>query len=280
MDEIGLLVTGITEDGFLRFEKVGTIDNRLLPGRLVHVQMPNGPISGVIGLNPPHLGGSPEPSPDNLAVDLGARDEHEVRALGIDVLQSITFRKVPRILNGNRLNCRAIDDRVGCYLVLKAYLYATSVALKAQVTFAWSVQEEVGLRGAHALARNHPAFDYVIPIDAFATTDAPNHQKRLAHVPLGKGPVLRMVDHGSIASFRLSRWIQDLARKYELPLQAGATGGETDGVPLQESGAHMVPLAIPMRYLHSLAEMADLRDIAHAETLLKRIIDHGGELNF
>jgi putative aminopeptidase FrvX len=273
MDEIGLVVSGIDPDGLVRFEKVGTIDDRLLAGRHVTVHAESGPLPGVVGAVPPHHGGSAGSSPSTLAIDLGVNSADEVRALGVRVLNQVTFAKVPRVMNGTRLNCRAIDDRLGCALVLWACRYAAQRRVEATLTFAWSVQEEVGLRGAQALARGPRAFDVVIPVDACASTDGPNHPRRLGYLPLGSGPVLRMVDHGSMASHELAGWLTDLAERHGIPLQRGVTGGETDGVPLQVTGAHMVPLTIAMRYVHSLAETCDLRDVENARRLLEHIVD-------
>ena len=273
MDEIGLVVSGIDADGAIRFEKVGTIDDRLLAGHHVEVHTRGGPVRGVIGANPPHLGGSAGASPATLAIDVGTDDAASTRRLGIAPLDSVTFVKVPRVMAGTRLNCRAIDDRVGCALVLWAAEYAAKRTLHGRVTFAWSVQEEVGLRGAQALAASSEQFDAVLAIDACASTDGPNHPKRLANFPLGQGPVLRMVDHGSIASFDFADWLDERASAIGVSLQRGVTGGETDGVPLQTTGAHMVPLTIPMRYVHSLAETCDLRDVTATRRVLERVVD-------
>lgn len=273
MDEIGLVVSGIDEDGSVRFEKVGTIDDRLLAGRHVTLHTRTGALAGVIGAVPPHHGGSAGANPATLAIDVGAASAAEVAAFGVRVLDSVSFDKFPRVMHGTRLNCRAVDDRVGCALVLWACRYAAGRDLGARITFAWSVQEEVGLRGAQGLAHGGERYDVIVPVDACASTDGPNHPRRLACFPLGAGPVLRMIDHGSFASPKLAAWLSALAERHGLPLQAGVTGGETDGVPLQVTGAHMVPLTIAMRYVHSLAETCDLRDVDHARQLLERLID-------
>lgn len=278
MDEIGLVVTGVDEDGLIRFEKVGTIDDRLLAGQHVRIHTQAGPLAAVIGATPPHHGGSRESTPATLAVDVGTDDALATRALGVRNLDPITFLKEPRVLNGTRLNCRAIDNRVGCALTLWAAEHAARRRPAARITFAWSVQEEVGLRGAQALARSGERYDAVIPLDTCASTDGPNHPARLAYFPLGQGPVLRMIDHGSIASPTLARWLDERAAEAGVRLQRGVTGGETDGVPLQVLGAHMVPLTIPTRYLHSLAETCDLRDLAAARTLLERVVDAAADL--
>jgi putative aminopeptidase FrvX len=277
MDELGLLISGITDDGYLHFRKVGTIDDGLLPGHPVHIHTPQGVKPGAIGMRPPHLGGNQAPDADKLFIDIGASSRDEVQQLGFDLLQPVTFVKEPRTLNRHRINCRSLDDRAGCYIVLRAAEHARSAPPRGTVTFAWSVQEEVGLRGAQALAAS-ASYDFVIPVDAFATSDAPEHPRHMAYAPLGKGPVLRMVDHGAIASRRFAEQLKESAKRHHIPLQVGVTGGETDGKPLQAAGGHMVPLTLPMRYLHSLAEMADMRDIDNAIMLLRVVIERLPEL--
>lgn len=272
MDEIGFLITGITDDGFLRFQRVGTIDETIVAGTAVTVHSTGGDISGVIGIRPPHLGGGMGVALDSLVIDVGVDTRAEAEAIGVRPLQAASFQRTPCTLGDGKINCRTLDDRFGCYVLLKVCEYAAGQSLSGSVTFVWSVQEEVGLRGARAVL-NSLDYDAVIPVDAYATTIEQHGDSSYTPVTLGGGPVLRMFDHGSIASLPFGAWLQELASESRIPLQAGATGGETDGVPLQEAGVHMVPLAVGMRYLHSLAEMASERDIELCVSLLKHVVD-------
>jgi len=277
MDEIGFLTTEITDDGFVRFRRVGTIDEAILPGTMVTVHGTAGDIPGVIGIRPPHLGGGKGMDVSSYVIDVGVSDEKAAWDLGVSTLTPVTFRREPRILNEHRINCRTLDDRFGCYVLLSVAEYLASLSLDCTFICAWTVQEEVGLRGARAIA-SEIDYDIVLPIDAYATAARESEGSNYTPAVLGGGPVLRRFDHGSIASGPLSAYIQRVADRHKLPLQQGATGGETDGVPLQEASAHMVPIAVAMRYLHSLAEMADARDIETTIKLLKRIVEDSGGL--
>lgn len=278
MDEIGFLVTGICDDGFLKFQRIGTIDASIVAGTSVTVHTKNGHVPGVIGIRPPHLGGGQGLEFDSLVIDVGVDSRQEAVALGVEPLQSVSFVRTPVTMAQNNVNCRTLDDRFGCYVLLKACHYAASANVRGSVTFVWSVQEEVGLRGARALA-NELNFDVAIPVDAYATSVPSHGNNSYTPVALGGGPVLRMFDHGSIASLPLAQWLTRIAADSGITIQAGSTGGETDGVPLQESGAHMVPLAVGIRYLHSLAETANLDDIENCAKLLNCVIDRLTEID-
>jgi putative aminopeptidase FrvX len=278
MDEIGFLTTGITPDGYIRFQKIGTIDDAILPGTAVVLHGSAGPQNGVIGVRPPHLGGASSMKAEQFVIDVGLDSAENVRSLGIDLLQQVTFFREPRMMGAHRLNCRSLDDRFGCYSLLQVANHIANTPLSGTIQLVWSVQEEVGLRGAAALSHTL-SYDFAFPVDAYATSESRDVASRYVYAEPGAGPVLRLFDHGSIGSPQLARWLVDLAARANIALQRGATGGETDGVRLQEAGVHMVPLAVAMRNLHSLAEMADLRDVEAIVQLIQLIIANAAELS-
>ena len=277
MDEIGLQVTHIEDDGFLRFAKIGTIDDRVILGTPVVVHASRGPLNGVTTV-PPSSAPSSARSWRELAIDIGVRSRPAAEALGVEVGIPVTFRRQLALLNRRYLSGWALDDRWGCFVVVKVLQHAARRLPRARFTFAWSVQEEVGLRGAWALAAQH-RFDVIFPVDGFATSAAPGHRRFLAYAELGAGPVLRLVDHGAIASRKLADWVQDIARRRQIPLQRGVSGGETDGKPLQARGGHMLPLSIPMRYAHSAAQMLHLDDLEHLIALSCAVVDQIDEFD-
>lgn len=258
MDEVGLLVTRVEDNGFLRFSKVGTIDDRALPGRPVDIHTPSGAVPAVITMPPP---GAASWTWADLALDVGAADGTVAAARGIRGMEPVTFHRQWSLMNGRYLSGWALDDRYGCFALIRLLRHAARAPRRARLTFAWSVQEEIGLRGARALAVSG-SYDVVIPVDVFATSAAPGHPRFLAYAELGAGPVLRVVDHGGIASPVLVAWLEAVAGDAGIPLQMGATGGETDGVPLQLTGAHMVPLTVAARYLHTAVQTVHLDDVA------------------
>lgn len=277
MDETGFLVTSITDDGFLRFRKLGAVDDTVLAGALVTVHGENGDLPGLIGIRPPHLGGGRSMPADSFVIDIGAASSAEAQQMGATPLVPASFRREPRILGGDTINCRSLDDRFGCYALVRACEYAAAHTPGCRVVFAWTAQSEVGLRGARSLLH---ALDYdvAIPVDACESSSDRDGDYTVTPLSPGDGPALRLVDDASIASRPLAQWLMRLAGRHNIALRSGAAGGSTDGVPLQEAGVPMVPLTIPMRYVHSLAETASISDIEAVTTLLKRIMDSAVEL--
>jgi putative aminopeptidase FrvX len=271
MDEVGLQVTHVEENGLLRFTKIGTIDDRVILGTPVVVHTAHGSVHGVTTV-PPASAPPGARTWQALAIDIGVRSRAAAETLGIVPGLPVTFRRQPVLLNRRYLSGWALDDRWGCFAMIKLLRHAAHGIPKGRLTFAWTVQEEVGLRGAQALAARH-RFDVVFVIDGFVTSAAPGHRRFLAYAELGRGPVLRLVDHGAIASRRLAAWVEELAGRHGIPVQAGCTGGETDGKPLQMTGAHMLPLGLAMRYAHSAVQMLHLDDLEHLIALGQAILD-------
>lgn len=277
MDEIGLQTTHVDDDGFLRFIKVGTIDDRVILGTPVVVHTSLGPVNGVTTV-PPASAPLSARTWRELAIDIGVRSREAAEALGMAAGVPVTFRRQFSLLNRRYFSGWALDDRWGCFALMKLLQHALQRTPKVRLTFAWSVQEEVGLRGAQVLASQH-RYDVVFAVDGIVTSAAPGHRRFLAYAELGAGPVLRLVDHGAIASRKLASWVEDVARRRQLPLHVGCSGGETDGKPLQISGGHMLPLTIPMRYAHSAAQMLHLDDLEHLIALGCAVIDEIGSFD-
>ena len=275
MDELGFVVTHIEENGCLRFRKIGGIDDRLLPSRSVIVHTQSGPVQGVIGMVPPHLmidrAQMKQVIPfQELQIDLCTRSREETEKLGVKLLDPITFEKSSSVLQGKYLCGRAIDDRFGCAILIKVLESLSELKPDRKITFVWSVQEEIGLHGATVIG-NRFTPDIVLAVDSYATGDAPDVPFHLAPVRLGEGPVLRLLDNRAIASTELRQQLEALAKKHNIPLQVGATGGGTDGAAIQRAGpgAHMMALSVAVRYLHSTVEIAHLDDLTNLAKLLE-----------
>jgi putative aminopeptidase FrvX len=265
MDELGFLVSGIDENGYVRLRKVGSFDDRYMPGRVFQIHATREPIEGVIGLTPPHLTVDPKagrrvyPSHE-LCLDIGTRSKKETTDLGVKLLDSVTVKKEFTVIGGDYYCCRSIDDRFGCLALIETLkrLYETDLVRK--LTFVWSVREETGLEGSRVVANTIEAEKAII-VDSYPSADAPLIPFHLAPARLGDGPVLRIVDNGATASPELVEKVRSIAKKHGIPLGAGATGGMTDGLPLQEKGIPMVPISIPIRYMHSPVEMCHKKDL-------------------
>jgi putative aminopeptidase FrvX len=272
MDELGFLVSSIEENGYVRLRKIGSFDDRYLPGKVFQIHTHQGPVEGVIGLTPPHLTVDPETvkkvlQSHELYLDVGTRSKDETSDLGVKLLDPVTIKKEFRVINGDYFCSRSIDDRFGCLALVETLKRLHDTKLERKMTFIWSVREETGLEGARVIANTIEA-DKAIVVDSYPSADAPLTPFHLAPAKLGDGPVLRITDNGATANPELVERARDIAEKHGIPLGAGATGGMTDGLPLQEKGIPMVPITIPIRYMHSPVEMCHRQDLEKLIELL------------
>ena len=280
MDELGMAVTHIEENGYVRFKHIARLDDRYLVGKTVQIHTMKGVVEGVIGLNAPHLRLDPKEEQEvvpwhKLYIDVCTRSRRETESLGIKILDPITIEKSFKILNKKYVCGRSLDDRFGCYVLIELSKRLSKTRLDKKVTLVWSVQEEVGLRGARVISQSYKP-DYAIAVDSYASADAPNVPFHLAPAKLGNGPVLRLLDRSSIASTELRRVFETVAEKYNIPLQVGATGGGTDGSVIQQSqrGVPMIVVSVPIRYLHSPVEICHTDDLTNLIKILEKSIEH------
>jgi len=286
MDEIGFLVTQVTPEGFLRVKPLGGIDPRTVFGQAVRVVTRAGEVPGVFCVTPPHLMldraqemGS-VPRVEELLVDVGAVTEAEARDLGIDVLDFAVLKKHVFELAGGRVCGRALDDRGGCWVLLRALerildpkaspSFASS-GPSVPVHFAFSVQEEVGLRGAHLLARRHE-LAYAFAIDSTSTADWPEVDPALSSARLGAGAALRVADNATVIPRAFRDELAALAAKNAIPLQVVFSGGGTDARPFQAEGPQVMSLAFPVRYTHAAVETAAWSDLEALTDLVVALV--------
>nr|MDO8097563.1 M42 family metallopeptidase [Candidatus Njordarchaeota archaeon] len=279
MDELGFIVTSIEKNGLVKLRKVGPFDDRYDPGKILQIHTKQGTVEGVIGLPPPHLTVDLESTKKvlqthELYLDLGTRSKDETANLGVRVLDPVTYKKEFTIINNDYFCCRSIDDRFGCLALIQVLKKLHMGNLQRKLTFVWSVQEETGPGGASVIATSIKA-DMAIVVDSYPTGDAPLTQFTLAPAKLGDGPVLRIKDRGTEANPKLVERVKKIAGKHGIPLGAGPTGGYTDGLALQEKGIPMVPITIPIRYMHSPVEMCHRRDL---EELIKLVANVAMEI--
>ena len=277
MDELGLIVSKIEADGSLRIRKVGGIDDRTLVGRVVEIKTQRDIITGVLGLKPPHLMTDQDDRKKVVAwqdvrVDVGTRSKKETEKLGVRVLDPMVFKKDISYITSDIICARAVDNRAGCAVLLDMLEKLKDRKLSLKLTFVWSVQEETGLKGAKVVGfQLRP--DYVFAVDTMTTTDAPLMGDVFERVMIGSGPALRMFDNAAIASPKLRKVIEEVAKAAKIPLQYGTGGGSTDGAAMQDFGSLMMPLGIPMRYTHSPTECASLKDMENSSKLLIKVLE-------
>ncbi len=271
MDEIGYVVRSIGDDGVLIVESRGGGLSEFFSGHAVLVHSAGGVRPGVlelpIGWDRPGFEWPrrAEAGETNLGrVDVGAHSAGEVDELRVKVGDPVTIPKKYRRLFGSRASGRSFDDRVGCASLISAAWALGPNLPGREVTFIWSTEEEVGLRGAaraaQRLAAAGQAPEFVFAIDTFVSADSPLESKRFAYAPIGKGFVIRAIDNSNITARPLVDRLVSLARANSIPVQYGVTGGGNDGAVFLRYGSIDVPISWPLRYAHSPGEVIDLRD--------------------
>ena len=257
MDEVGLLVTSIEDDGRLRFRKVGSVDDRILPGTTVVLYGEGFRVEGVIGIAPPHFHQRQEQITwQDLFIDIGASSRDEALSLGISPVTPAAFARRYAEM-GRFVSASALDDRVGCWILLEAYRRG------APATYVWTVQEEMGLLGARALSRGIEG-RYVVVVDTMACC----HPGYTGNAKPGQGPVLRLFDSYAAYSNKLARRVLEIARRRGVPVQVGSGGGGTDAAAFLMAGVPAVSIGILTKYSHSPVEMVHKDDVRHAVELL------------
>lgn len=277
MDELGLIVSKIDDDGSIRIRKIGGIDDRTLVGRVVRIKTRRGTVHGVLGLKPPHLMTDIDDRKkvvpwQEVRVDVGTRSKKDTEKLGVRVLDPMVFKKDITYITGDIICARAVDDRAGCAVLLDSLEKLKNRKLALRLTFVWSVQEETGLKGAKVVGFSLRP-DYVFAIDTMTTTDAPQMGEVFERVMVGGGPAMRMLDNAAVASPKLRKTLELVADEAKIPLQYGTGGGATDGAAIQDFGALMMPIGIPMRYTHSPTECASIKDMENTSKLMVKIAE-------
>jgi endoglucanase len=266
IDEIGLVVRHIDEKGILWFAPIGGWDPQILVGQRVEVQGPNGPVPGVVGRKPLHLLDAEQRKKvvemKSLHIDIGAGDREEANEM-VRVGDPVVIAAEPLQLAGERIVSRAMDNRLGAYVALES-LRRTSEqgGLRSSFAAIAAVQEEIGLFGARTSAFAVDP-DLAIVVDVTHATDAPGiDEKELGSHALGSGPVIY---RGATLSHKVFELLVETAEEAGIAHTVGATGNSTstdaDAVQFARSGIPTGLVSIPLRYMHSPVEMADLADL-------------------
>lgn len=260
MDEVGGIVTGIAEDGFLRFDFVGGVDRRVVLGKRVTV----GPsaVPGVIGMKPIHLTTGEErtsvPRLEDLTVDIGAENAEKAGA-AVSLGDRIVFDNTVYEFGDGFIKAKALDDRTGCAAMLKVL----EQDLPVDTWFVFSVQEEVGCRGAAvAASRIEPGF--AIVLEGTTAADMAGTAKGKEVCFLGKGVVIPFMDKGTIYAHDIWKYVTDIAEKNGIPWQTkGMIAGGTDAMSIQRrgSGAGVITMSAPLRNIHSPASVGKISDL-------------------
>jgi putative aminopeptidase FrvX len=272
MDEIGYEVRKIEDDGRLQVDVLGGGYPQYFLGHVVMVHKKDGThIGGVLelpnGWDKPgfEFPSSMRSMDESAHVFVATKTKEETDKLGIAVGDFITIPKQYRPLLGTRANARSFDDRVGCAALIAAVRALGPDLPGRDVTFVWSTEEEVGLKGAAAFAeqaaKDGRTPDFVFAIDTFVSSDSPLESKRFGDAEIGKGFVVRAVDNSNIVPVEYVDRVVKLAKENNIPVQYGVTGGGNDGAVFTRFGSVDVALGWPLRYSHSPAEVIDTKDL-------------------
>src|SRR6201987_356311 len=286
-DEIGFMIQNITDEGMLFLNRIGGSDRDLARGRRLKILGDQGPVLGVIGNTAIHLRDKEHdklPEIHELFVDIGATSKAEVEDRGIRVGHPAVYTDSPEEIVPGRIVGRAIDNRIGGFVLSQVLASLTADASRPAATlFAVNaVQEEIGGSGMKMIAyRLEPSV--AIVLDVTHATDSPGiDRNKHGSVKLGAGPT---VSHGTANHPLLVATIITLAKELEIPLQHEATsrttGTDADGIYRTKRGIPSALVSIPMRYMHSTVEMIDFVDVERCISLLTKFLgDASGAKEF
>lgn len=274
MDELGLIITYVDDKGFLYFKNVGGIDVTTISGRRVSIITRSGIVKGVTGRRAIHLLSAEErkkvPEQHNLWIDIGARDKADALSrvrIGDVAIYDQSFE----LIRGTIGVARAFDNKAGCYVVMETLrrLAVQSSPPAATIVSVATSQEEIGCRGARAVAGGTQA-DFAIAVDVGHATDHPeSDNRRFGEFKLGGGPI---ITRGANISPVIFDRLVEVAEKEGIPFQIEADPAPTgtDGRELQMApgGLATAVVSIPLRYMHTPSEIVDLMDIEQTIRLL------------
>ncbi len=275
-DEIGFMVKYIDQKGFIFFSSIGGIDAHITPGKRVQIHGQKGPVLGVIGRKAIHMLKEEERKKvvelSQQWIDIGVKDKREAEEM-VCIGDPITFWERLERLAGELVVSRGFDDKVGVFVICEVLRRIRGKSLQAAVFATSTVQEEIGLRGAHTAAYAiKPQVGIAVDVDL--ATDHPDvDKKREGEILLGKGVVL---SRGANINPKLGKMLIELAQEKGIPYQlAGASGGtgtDANVIQLSRAGVATALMSVPVRYLHTPAEVLSLKDLEAAVKLLSAFV--------
>jgi putative aminopeptidase FrvX len=285
MDELGLIIRKIEDDGFLRFERVGGVPEKSLLGTPVEILTDGGSrIPGLVGTTSHHVTPPDRkfivPGRLEMYIDIGCASRAEVEELGVQVGDMVAYKPGLMRLAGGRAASKSLDNRIGCLLLLETLKNLSAHRPHATVHLVASVQEEFNVRGVWpAFQRLTP--DAAICLDVTIACDTPEI-KHLSEVSLGAGPAIGLFEFhgrgtlgGLIPNPALRRYIEGQAKALEIPLQREVLIGIITDIAFSQmltpEGVPSAALAVPIRYTHAPLEVCDLNDITQAIELLTAV---------
>ncbi|UWG99107.1 M42 family peptidase [Dehalobacter sp. DCM] len=273
MDEVGLLITEITAEGYLKFKPVGGIDPAVLMSKTLIV---NNAVHGVIGLKAVHLQKPEErkkiPDSDDLYIDIGAANKEEAEKL-VKLGDYASFLTVFEEIGDIGLyKGKALDDRVGCAILMELL----KQDFPCHIIAAFTVQEEVGLRGSKVLSNTIEA-DLAINIEATGAADYSEADREDWVVELGRGPACSLIDSATIYRPDAIKKVMETARTNHIPLQfRQGTRAANDAGNIHQAGTGIptITLSVPCRNIHTMSSLISRQDYAHCLELVKCMLNN------
>jgi len=276
MDEVGFMVTQITDQGLLRFQPLGGWWNQVLLAQRVQVITPNGPVPGVISSIPPHLLSDEQRKKPmeikNMLIDIGADDKEDAKRIGIRPgLPVVPVCPFTPMANNKKILAKAWDNRYGCGLAIELLKEVQNDSLPNNLYSGAHVQEEVGLRGAQT-ASHMIRPDIFFALDASPANDMAGDKNEFGH--LGKGTLLRIFDRSYITHQGMREFLLDTAETHNIPYQYFVSMGGTDAgrVHLSHNGVPSAVIGICSRYIHTSSSIIHVDDYAAAKALLVALV--------
>ncbi|AQQ51890.1 M42 family metallopeptidase [Planococcus lenghuensis] len=287
-DEIGFIVKKIEKNGTLRFEQLGGFDNRVLLAQSVTIKGANGYVNGVIGTLSAHYVKWDDPkrtaSHREMYIDIGAASAEEVAEMGVKVGQPISYGSELKLVGDqkrNRVVGKGLDDRAGSALLVQLLTKLKSQLDRrhGDVYLAFTVQEEVGLRGASVLSDGIRP-DFALAIDTTPTSDTYDVLMTGTR-SLGLGPCIKIADKSLVAHPLVIQLLEKVALEKNIPYQNEVfmgIGTDAGAIHMTASGVSSGVISIPSRYTHSPTEIVDLSDLENSLRLAEEFIYHAAEL--
>ena len=273
-DEISWYVNFVSDNGLLYVTRNGGSDHQIAPSKVVDIHTKNGLVKGVFGWPAIHTRNRAKeeaPKPDNIFIDIGAKNNEEVEQMGVHVGCVITYPDEFHILNEDKFVCRAIDNRAGGFMIAEVarLLYQNNIKLPFGLYITNSVQEEIGLRGAQMIAERIKPHAAIVTDVTHDTHTPMIDPKKQGSCKIGEGPVIA---YAPAVQQKLRDLITETATAKDIPFQRAAlsraTGTDTDAFAYSGSGVASALISLPLRYMHTTVEMVHREDVENVIKLI------------
>ncbi len=275
-DEVGVIITGITDEGYLKFDCVGGIDSRILLSQRIFIGAKQ--IPGIIGIKAIHLAEKEEREKTvgfrKMYIDIGAKNKED--ALSAVSVGDYGYFEKSYCENAGRIISKALDDRAGVYILTELL----KNELEYDLTACFNTAEEIGCKGALTSARRVRP-DYAVILEGTTCSDTGGVPPHLRSTILGEGPAISVRDFGARSDREFNGAIIDIAEKNGIKYQLKRThkgGNDASAVQLAGSGVKAAVISVPLRYIHSPASVMDKADCENALRLIKAVADNFGKI--